>query len=309
MNISSILYDLSGVKIPVSVLSEKMGISSSEAAIFEKIFGLQFVIRDEVITHELQLVKILSVFFKKNKIDRAKIKYCIYAHTADDVEPIGFSALENIIRVFGLYSSQYFGVSLHKCASAFQVFKLCSQLFFDLKSDDIILIIISDIAFTEVLRYIPGSTFLSDSVILLELKKSDSRCFFVDVLLNENGIYSKGVFCDKEEQLFFQGDYVNSVVNVIQDLLFKNKISLSQVKKIFPHNVNAFSWKKIAEKLNIHVDKIYCKNISKIAHCFGADPFINLLDAESEGILISGDYIVLVTVGLGATFAAMLLTY
>ena len=309
MNISSITYDLSGEKIPVSILAEKMKMSFSEATIFEKIFGLQFVIRNDSITHELQLIKIFNLFLKKNKVDVDKIKYCIYAHTADDIEPVGFSVLENIIRIFGLHSSQYFGVSLHKCASAFQVFKLCSQLFLDLKSDDIILIIISDITFTEVLRYIPGSTVLSDSAVLLELKKSDSHYFFIDVLLNEKGIYSKGLFGSKEEQLFFQGDYVDSVVHVIQALLLKNRIFLSQVKKIFPHNVNIFSWKKIAEKLSISLDKIYNKNISKIAHCFGADPFINLLDAESEEVFISGDYIVLVTVGLGATFAAMLLTY
>ena len=78
----------------------------------------------------------------------------------------------------------------------------------------------------------------------MELKKSDSHYFFIDVLLNEKGIYSKGLFGSKEEQLFFQGDYVDSVVHVIQALLLKNRIFLSHVKKIFPHNVNIFSWKK-----------------------------------------------------------------
>ncbi|MDP1574037.1 MAG: 3-oxoacyl-[acyl-carrier-protein] synthase III C-terminal domain-containing protein [Coxiellaceae bacterium] len=309
MNIAHISYDLSGDAVPLSELEKLAEIPLSERYVFEKIFGLKFVIRNLLLTHEKQLINLLSQFFKKNKVDKNKIQYCFYAHTADDIAPSGFQIFENSLKKHGLVKTQFFGVSLHKCASVFQLFKLSSQLFENLSDEDTILLLVSDLAFTDILQYIPGSTVLSDSALLIQLKKSVLHRFVIDTILNEQGSFSRGIFGDHEEQLLFQSSYLDNVVNTIQKLLHKNNMIISQIKKIFPHNVNVFSWKKVAEKLQISLDRFYLNNISKIAHCFGADPFINFFDAESEGILVSGDYIILVTVGLGSTFAAMLVKY
>jgi len=69
------------------------------------------------------------------------------------------------------------------------------------------------------------------------------------------------------------------------------------------------SWYQVAAAIHMPIEKIYLKNISKTGHCFGSDPFINLKDGISAGLISPGDYYLLVTVGLGATFSAILFQY
>lgn len=309
MNIESIFYSLDGDKVLISDLTKKENIPIGEARIFEKIMGLRFAIRNYAINYQDQLFFILGQYFKNRFFEKNNVKYCIFAHTADDIAPNGFSIFEKAINKFKLLQTQFFGVSLHKCASIFQVFNLSKTLFENLSENDVILLVVSDVTFTGILQYIPGSTVLSDGAALLELRKSGSRCEILDVYLNEMGCFSKGYYGSHDEQLLFQSNYAANVVSSIEAVLNRCNIDISQIKKIFPHNVNVFSWKQVASKLKVPIDKFYLNNISKTAHCFGADPFINLADAKSEGILKVGDTIILVTVGLGATFSSMLLKY
>lgn len=309
MNIERIFYSVDGDKVLISDLTKKENIPVSEAKIFEKIMGLRFAIRDYAVNYQDQLLSILGSFFKKRHVDKSRIKYCIYAHTADDIAPNGFSVFEKAIKKFGLLQTQFFGVSLHKCASVFQILRLSEALFEKLSDLDLIILVISDVTFTGILQYIPGSTVLSDGSVAIELRKSGSHCLILGVYLNEVGCFSKGFKGAYDEQLLFQSIYCTNVILSINTVLDQANINILKIKKIFPHNVNITSWKQVADQLQIPLDKIYLKNIPKTAHCFGADPFINLADAESEGILNVGDYIILVTVGLGATFSSMLIKY
>jgi 3-oxoacyl-[acyl-carrier-protein] synthase-3 len=53
-------------------------------------------------------------------------------------------------------------------------------------------------------------------------------------------------------------------------------------------------------------DKVYLDNVARYSHCFGADGFINLRHALAEGRLVSGDQVLMVSVGMGATLASAL---
>jgi 3-oxoacyl-[acyl-carrier-protein] synthase III len=56
--------------------------------------------------------------------------------------------------------------------------------------------------------------------------------------------------------------------------------------------------------LGLDRDRVYLDNISRYAHCFCSDPFLNLATLRAEGRLAPGHYL-LTAVGLGATYAAM----
>lgn len=68
-------------------------------------------------------------------------------------------------------------------------------------------------------------------------------------------------------------------------MLNDQNLDLSKISLILPHNVNISSWRQLSKSLDIPIQKIYLKNVSKYGHCFCADPFLNLESVIEEGIL------------------------
>jgi 3-oxoacyl-[acyl-carrier-protein] synthase-3 len=98
------------------------------------------------------------------------------------------------------------------------------------------------------------------------------------------------------------------MVTHIQEVLAKYHVGLDDVRYVFPHNVNEASWRRIALSLGTSPDKIYLRNIPRYGHCFGADPFVSVLDALEEGTLAIGDMVLLISAGLGGTVSTALLS-
>jgi 3-oxoacyl-[acyl-carrier-protein] synthase III len=101
--------------------------------------------------------------------------------------------------------------------------------------------------------------------------------------------------------------YPRLVIGVIREALARAGRTERDVTLIAPHNVNLLSWRKIAEAAGYPPDRVYLNNVPDTGHCYGADPFLNLVAARRAGRIAPGDVVVLVTAGLGATFAAAVL--
>ena len=109
--------------------------------------------------------------------------------------------------------------------------------------------------------------------------------------------------------MVFQSRYVEIVAWNISHILKKNKLQPAQIKCLFPHNVNISSWRQIALASGFSFDQIFLDNVSKMGHCFGFDQFVNLKDGIKQKKIKPGDYYLLATVGLGATFSILLFQY
>lgn len=304
MNISTILYDLSGQKIPLSEALSSY-VPRSELMVFEKMMKLKQVVRNEGKTHKDQLVTLLQKFFLSKSSTTKKIDYIFYAHTADDVAPIEDQILYVALKEFALNDIPHFGVTLHKCASVFQLLVFANKLLNKYDEDSSILILVTDLSFTKILTYIPGSTVLSDGGLLLEVSKNVGCIKILDIEISEFGEFSE-VNTSKESMLQFQKKYPKNIIETISSLLKRHALSTSSISCLCPHNVNFLSWKEVSTVLNIPMSKIYSKNIPLYGHCFGIDPFVNLAEAIREGVIGYGELALLVTVGLGASFSAML---
>ena len=145
--------------------------------------------------------------------------------------------------------------------------------------------------------------------LLFYYKKKSDYHRVIDACLDTYGAFSKGSYATLTENLLFQSSYVNYLCYAIETILCKNNIALKNIALIFPHNVNVLSWRQVMRQLCISNSQIYLNNIKKTGHCFGADPFINLQCAINENLIVLGDYYLLVTVGLGATFSVILMQY
>ena len=309
MHIAHITYAIVEPTYPISALAEKGELSLSESALFEKMMGLKYAARDATSNHEILLCDVFKKFLLEYAVNVRKIRYVLFAHTADGVAPENNDILTRFIKKYELRDADYFSATAHKCASAFQLLALSKNLFEQLKNDETILLLTADSAFTKILQTIPGSTVLSDGAAAVFFKKTPGLHAIIDILIEEEGKYAKGLLGDKNEQAMFLNNYSQKVTALIKTIVDRNGLAFHKISAIFPNNVNTLSWKQIAHHLNISFEKIYTKNIPRYAHCFGADPFINLKDGITEGVIKPGDYYLLVTVGLGATFSVILMQY
>lgn len=305
MNIFNIEYAQPAHIQSVANVSAKLGIEKSQAIIFEKIFGLKDLPLQVDITADALASEAINKCLNNATISKATVKWIIHAHTGNTITPYGDSIVRKLQQKYDFRNAMCFGMCLNKCASVFKALEVSQQLFEDMTDSEHILIVAADITFTEVLQFIPGTTIMTDGSCAILLKKNDVK----DALLSSGflvkGEFSAGIWGDAIVQYNFELNYVSNLARVIVEAVARAKLSMSDISYVFPHNVNTVSWKRVAKHLNLPQEKFYLNNIAKSAHCFGSDPFINLKDAQAQALLKPGDFYVLATVGLGATYSAM----
>lgn len=107
----------------------------------------------------------------------------------------------------------------------------------------------------------------------------------------------------------FSEIYGKTVCAVVDEAIAKAGCVHDDIALLLPHNLNRISWVKLSSRLGIPLDRLFLDNISRTGHCFGADSFINLRTAVDLGRLHPGDRYVMVSVGIGATFTAMVVEH
>ncbi len=293
-------------------LTELVGlgeISLRESMVYSKVFGLQQVRRATLLHHESFIKSLLLRLVEKSVLKTTDVEYVMFAHTADLVAPIGKTFLSTIVTEAGFTQARCFDSTGYNCVSPFLLMTLSSNLLQTLNKNQKIILLIGDLAYTSILKTIPGATLMSDAAALVVLSHSSTNHRYICSVIEPYGRFAKGIWADHETQLNFQDDYVSYLANLVIKVIQKGGVSVADISLILPHNVNITSWLQLAERLSLSHSKIYLDNIAKYAHAFGADPFINLKDSVKKNKLFPGDYYLLVSVGLGAVFAAALFQY
>ena len=103
--------------------------------------------------------------------------------------------------------------------------------------------------------------------------------------------------------------YFPTARNVILEALRRSGLGLPDVDWIVPHNVSWRSWELLAGVLQFPTHKIYGRNIARRGHSIAADNLINLKDMEAEGLLRTGQRLLLFNFGFGAHWSTLILEH
>jgi len=85
-----------------------------------------------------------------------------------------------------------------------------------------------------------------------------------------------------------------------------NGVSLTDVKRIIPHQANLRILQQMAKRLDVPLEKIYL-TIEKYGNISSATVPIALDEAVRSGVIEKGDYIVLTAFGGGLTWGSSLI--
>lgn len=202
-----------------------------------------------------------------------------------------------------------FSATMCHCASGVAVLEFLERV---LSPGQTALVIVADKAFHPAVRLIRNTTIMGEGAVAMRvghrIEPNEGRYAFVSGHSERRGRYSiiTGRLDDVTDPGFAE-EYVEFTATCIERAVAKAGLAICDLRFVLPHNVNLPSWDQIAQRLGATRGQIYLQNVARYGHTFGADPFLNLFDADREGLLATGDHVALVSVGLGATAACAIL--
>jgi 3-oxoacyl-[acyl-carrier-protein] synthase-3 len=96
---------------------------------------------------------------------------------------------------------------------------------------------------------------------------------------------------------------VQSLTDAMRAAVEDSGCDPAEIALVVPHNVNRLSWPGISRQLGIPKGRTFLDNVRRYAHCYSADPFINLAEVLRTGRVRPGEVVLLVSAGVGAAFA------
>jgi 3-oxoacyl-[acyl-carrier-protein] synthase-3 len=240
-----------------------------------------------------------------------QVRYVLHARTMPVVAPYPLNPLHDATTRLGLGHAIAFSVTQHACASGLLAVELAGNLLAgDGDPDALALIIAGEKAFTASARVIVGTGVMGEGAAAVLVRGNGSRDRVLAYAVDTHGQFSAGPWMSEPVSAEFREAYPGLLAGVIRTAVERAGLTVDDLALIMPHNVNRISWLRTLRQLGIKgTDRLLLDAFPDMGHCFGADSFIGYDIARRQGRLRPGDRYLMTAVGLGATFAAMVLVH
>ncbi|UOE77548.1 3-oxoacyl-[acyl-carrier-protein] synthase III C-terminal domain-containing protein [Parageobacillus thermoglucosidasius] len=295
--------------VKLDELSGDIGLKKHEIRMFKRYHGIESVLRSEGTTpKDVLKVCIKEIIKDIDEEEMNKIKYILYCHTLQVIQPYHINIINEIKEELGLNHILSFSVTQQNCSSVAAALDIANRMV-ENSSDKKIIIVSAEKTFTSVAKRINNITIMGEAGFACLVGNEKQENQIVDVYIRNLGEFYKGILADQKEIKRFEQVYIKTLSQTISTVVCRNNLKLEDVKLILPHNINLSSWNQLISFMGLNKDKFFLDNIPYYGHCFCSDGFINLQEALIERDIQSGDYIIMVTVGLGAIFSAVLIKH
>jgi 3-oxoacyl-[acyl-carrier-protein] synthase-3 len=304
LTVQDISYVIPDQREDIEPMRDKVGLSDAEMKVYTRIYGLKRVPVHHGPIEEMMRPAVRALI-ERNDIDPARVKYLVHCHTAQLTWPFMRSLPSEICRDAGLKNAVGFGMTASNCASTMVALRSLESLLAVEKDDAALAIIVTaDQAFSRTLRWIPNTTFCGDAAAALLLSREGSGAKLAALRTNIFGQHSRGIWQRREEFSEFDRTYPERLAEVMAQTLADAGLAWSDIKVVFPHNVNLFSWQRVSKILQLPLDRIFLDLLPETGHCFGADMLFNWAVGRKRRQVARGDAVMVATAGIGAVFAA-----
>ncbi|MBD1372846.1 hypothetical protein IC620_10810 [Hazenella sp. IB182357] len=297
-------------RMSIQSLQSNLGLKNYQVKLFEKVHGLNQICMDS--EHELKEMLQIAIhqLMDQNQVELKQIKYIIFCHTSPLVAPYPHNVLEEVLSSFELDHALYFSLTQQHCSSGLIAMEVADSLLAsDPNNDDQALILIGEKAFHPTCQLIPNTTIMGEASAAVVVGKNGEQDEVLTVHRKIMGKYAAGIQISPADAKDFEEKYTSTLIETVEEALHQVDKAKKDVAWIIPHNVNQSSWKQFAKQFDFPLSRIYLENVSRLGHCFGADPFINYQDMVRQNLLQKGDLYLMVSVGLGATFAVSVMKH
>lgn len=248
--------------------------------------------------------------------DPREIRQVLYARIGEEAGPVGgptetgpsgAQLLDGVRTALGLDHAPAFAVGQMNCAAGLFALFLAGQLLTSETGGSALLLTGDRVARPE-RGIIPGIAVVADAAAACVVGPRVPGDLLLGSAFRTYGRFYRSLGGqDPDREREYTRFYAPALAAVIQEALEEAGTRLDGVRWFVPHNVNRLSWKGVAKELGIPFSQIFLDNLPLLGHANCADPYLNLASLRASGRLAPGDRYVLATVGLGATFGAVVL--
>ncbi|WP_165900755.1 ketoacyl-ACP synthase III family protein [Microbispora triticiradicis] len=293
--------------VAIEEVADRMGINRHQLRLFQRVHGLARLPMDP----DLDLIDLLSTPARAlvpTAADRDRIRYLIYAHTAPDVAPAHVSTAQELCRRLDLPKAEAFAVTQQNCASGLAAVDVAVQLLLaDGDPEARALVVTGEKPTSRIFSVIPNTTLMGEGSAACLVGVGGAGRRIRSYAVRTRGEYAQLYRPQPDVLADFFTSYTPTVVEILRQAVHEAGLRPEEITMIVPHNVNNSSWRSVIRELGFGVERIYLDNVPRLGHCFGSDPFINLASMRDEGRLRDDGVYLLAAVGLGATYAAMVI--
>ncbi|MYW28970.1 3-oxoacyl-[acyl-carrier-protein] synthase III C-terminal domain-containing protein [Streptomyces sp. SID2119] len=295
--------------VRIEELGERLGLHRAQLGVFRKFYGLDTLRFDP----ELPLLDLLRPAARSALAalpEGGRVGYLAYAHTTQAVAPPGVDIAQVVGEDLGLPEAGAFGFSHQACVSSLGAIEVLGELLrAEGEEGAYALMVTGEQAYSPMVQHIPNTSIMADAaascLITLDGEGDVVRSFAIRTL----GEYAQWLELTPEQNTEFGEQYGRRIADVIHEALKEAGLSLDEVDLVIPHNVNRLAWRQTIKELEVEPEKVFLDNVPRFSHTYASDVFVNYTTLRDAGRLVDGAHYLLVSVGLGATFGAMVITH
>jgi len=290
--------------VPVASVAAELGVTDRKLHFMRRYYGLSEICRTD--EREADLLVAAATGLDSFADRRARIRYVVRAKTVPISAPYPISPLTEVCDTLGLTHATAITLTEHACAAGLLAVDVCGTLLAaDGDPDALALVLVGEKAFTPITQMIPDVALMGEGTAAVLVRAGGERDRLLGYATRTHGGADGSVILDTAGASEFRRIYADALAEVTHAALAEAKLSVEDVDLVLPHNVNRISWARASEVMGVPMDRIFLDNVARTGHCFCADTFINYHTANEDGRLRAGDVYVMVSVGLGSVFSAM----
>ncbi|MEU3747024.1 MULTISPECIES: 3-oxoacyl-[acyl-carrier-protein] synthase III C-terminal domain-containing protein [Streptomyces] len=297
--------------VRIEELGERLGLRRAELGVFRKFYGLDTLRFDP----ELPLLDLLRPAARGALAALpagGRVDYLAYAHVTQAVAPADVDIAQEVGKDLGLTATgtEAFGLSHQACVSSLGAIEVLGELLRAESAEGAYaLMVTGEQAYSPIVQHVPNTSIMADAaascLITLGGEGDVVRSFATRTL----GEYAQWLELTAEQNTQFGEQYGSRIAEVIHQAVAEAGLTLDDVDLVIPHNVNKLAWRQTIKELEVAPEKVFLDNVPRYSHTFASDVFVNYTTLRDAGRLVDGAHYLLVSVGLGATFGAMVITH
>ncbi|UUN28350.1 3-oxoacyl-[acyl-carrier-protein] synthase III C-terminal domain-containing protein [Streptomyces sp. FIT100] len=297
--------------VRIEELGERLGLRRAELGVFRKFYGLD-TLRFDPGLPLLDLLRPAARSALAALPEGGRVDYLAYAHTTQAVAPADVDIAQVVGEDLGLTGTgtEAFGLSHQACVSSLGAIEVLGELLRAEGAEDAYaLMVTGEQAYSPIVQHVPNTSIMADAaascLITLDGDGDVVRSFATRTL----GEYAQWLELTAEQNTEFGEQYGSRIAEVIHQAVEEAGVTLDEIDLVIPHNVNKLAWRQTIKELGVAPEKVFLDNIPRYSHTFASDVFVNYTTLRDDGRLVDGAHYLLVSVGLGATFGAMVITH
>ncbi|MFE6687038.1 3-oxoacyl-ACP synthase III family protein [Streptomyces sp. NPDC057743] len=296
-------------EVKIEQVAESLGLRRPEVGVFRKIYGLDRLRFDP----DLNLFDLVLPAARKALSalpEGGRVSQVIFAHTTPTLTPPHLEPAQIIRDRLGLYDAEAFALNQQACVSSLGALDLAAELLrAEGEPGSHALMVTGERAFSPKVQLIPDTAIMADAASACLLTLGGAGDTVESFVTRTRGEFSEGLLQGKEQTQRFGQLYAPLLAEVMREAAAGAGLDFDDIDLVIPHNVNAISWRNTIKEMGADPARFFLDNVPEFSHCFASDVFLNYTTLRDAGRLVDGGRYLLVSVGLGATFGAMVLTH